>query len=205
MMTHVHAVAEHRRTGWAGPRAATVIGVVVVAAGIGVGVLRYVGTDPPETPLERLLGAVALGAVVAAPGILALLARTDRPALLLPAAGVLGLCSFLSFVLLPLLVASGLLFVVFVVRIAERPPPVLRTLAAVAWVSIVLLAAVVALFVHADPRTRTVGTSTYGTSDVLTAIESLISLGRGATAITGGWLLASPTPRFSARLTSVRS
>src|SRR4051794_443880 len=65
------------------------VGVVVVAAGLGLAALRFAGGTPAEQGLEGAIGALALGAVVAAPGVLAILAVRDRTVLLLPAAIIL--------------------------------------------------------------------------------------------------------------------
>ena len=99
-----------RSLGLAGAcRTIVAIGSCIVAAGLAIVVVRYLGRSPAETGVEAWMGPVALGAVIAAPGVLAILSLSDRPALLLPAATVLIPVSFLSFagVLLPLLVLAG--------------------------------------------------------------------------------------------------
>jgi hypothetical protein len=90
------------------------IGWFIVCSGVGVGVLRYIdpdGASAVERAMEGPWGGLALAAVVAAPGVLVLLALRDRPALLLPAAIILLPLSFLSFagILLPLLIPAGML------------------------------------------------------------------------------------------------
>ena len=64
---------------------ALVVGVLVVLCGVAITAVRYVGEDPLARNAESLVAALALGGVVAAPGVLALIAAgTGRPALLLP-------------------------------------------------------------------------------------------------------------------------
>jgi hypothetical protein len=163
-----------------------------VTAGLAIVVVRFLGRSPAETALEAWLGSLALGAVVAAPGVLAVLALRDRPALLLPAATVLVPVSFLSFagILLPLLVPAALLFVAYGRRSALRPGPPVRTAAALAWVQVLLVAAVAALLVHQDPRAYATELEQGSTSDVVTVAEALVSLALVGAALAGGWALA---------------
>jgi len=68
-------------------RAAQVTGWLLVLAGAGLALLPWFGTAEALRGAEALAAAVALGLLVATPGLLALVgARTGRPALLLPAA-----------------------------------------------------------------------------------------------------------------------
>src|SRR2546430_5503973 len=55
------------------------VGAFVVAAGLALGGLRFVGGTPPERGVEGAIGSLALGAVVAAPGVPAMLAVSERP------------------------------------------------------------------------------------------------------------------------------
>lgn len=176
---------------------AIVVAVLLVLAGVGIAALRFFGGSPPEHRLYDLLGALALGAIVAAPGVLALLARHDRPALLLPAAVVLVPLSFLSFALvtLPLLIPAVMLFVDYARRKRVHPIGWLRATAVTVLVLAMLLAALLALFVHQDPREYTTATAGYGTSDVITAAEALLSLALVGGALGVGWTLAAPRPR----------
>ena len=163
--------SERRSLGFAGsPRTIATIGACIVTAGLAIVVVRFLGRSPAETALEAWLGSLALGAVVAAPGVLAVLALWDRPALLLPAATVLVPVSFLSFagILLPLLVPAVLLFVAYGRRSALRPGPPVRTAATLAWVQVLLMAAVAALLVHQDPRAYVTELEQGSTSDVVT-------------------------------------
>ncbi len=94
-------------------RTVLVVGWVVVAAGMAGVALRTVNGAPGARADPRaLLATLAVGAVIAAPGVMALLARHDRPVLVLPAAVILVPAAFLSFagVLLPLLIPAYLLF-----------------------------------------------------------------------------------------------
>jgi hypothetical protein len=174
-----------------------VIGWFILFAGVGVGALRYLdpdGSSAAERAMEGPWGGLALGAVVAAPGVLVLLARRDRPVLLLPAAIILFPVSFLSFagILLPLLIPAGLLVAAHARRSASHPLETWRTgLVALAVVAL-LIAAAISLFVHEDPRNYTTPTESGGTSDVITPLETLICFAFVTTAIAIGWLATAP-------------
>lgn len=163
--------------------------------------MRYVGGAPPERGLEGALGAAALGAVVAAPGVLALLALRERPGLLLPAATALVPLAFFSFtgVTLPLLVPAVMLFVAYRRCSSAHRPPWGRAVLANANVLAFLLAAVVALFLHDDPRQWSSATGGGSTGDVITLGESLISLAFTFAAVAAGWLLIPPAPGIDAK------
>lgn len=173
-------------------RLVQVTGGVVIAAGVGFGVLRFVGDVPPAQDLEAALGATAFGAVIAAPGVLALLALRDRPALLVPAAAVLIPLSFLSFALvtLPLLIPAFLLMRAYL-RAAHTGSGWRAALTTVVVLTL-LVAALAALFAHEDPREYVTETTHYGTSDIVTYGESALSLALTVTAIGAGWRLAAP-------------
>ncbi len=170
------------------------VGGLLVAAGLGLAAIRFVGASPMEDGLEGALGSFALGAPVMATGVLAWMSLHDRSALLAPAAIVLVPLSFLSFALvtLPLLVPAAML-AVGQHRRSEVVPS--RRAALVSAVVVALLvAAVVALFVHLDPRDYTTASSSGSTSDVITTIEALISLALTTTALRAGWVLAARRP-----------
>jgi hypothetical protein len=176
------------------------IGSIVVVAGVAVGFLRYVdpdGASAAQRAMEGPWGGLALGAVVAAPGVLVLLAFFDRPVLLLPAAIILVPLSFLSFagILLPLLIPAGVLVAAYTRRSPSHPLRAGRTGVVVISVVALLLAAAISLFVHEDPRQYTTPTESGGTSDVITPLETLICLAFVTAAIATGWLAASPTDR----------
>jgi hypothetical protein len=170
------------------------IGGLVVLAGAALAAVRFVGGTPTEQGLEGAMGALALGTIVAVPGVLALLGLADRPALLIPAATVLVPLSFLSLagVTLPLLIPAVMLFIAYGRRSSAQPAPPGRAVLTTASVLALLIAAVVALFFHQDPRTYSTANGGGSTSDVITAIESLISLTLATAAIAAGWLLAAP-------------
>lgn len=178
-------VREHQRL-------VQVTGGLVITAGVGFGVLRFVGDVPPAQDLEAALGATAFGAVIAAPGVLALLALRDRPALLVPAAAVLIPLSFLSFALvtLPLLIPAFLLMRAYL-RAAHTGSGWRAALTTVVVLTL-LVAALAALFAHEDPREYVTETTHYGTSDIVTYGESALSLALTVTAIGAGWRLAAP-------------
>ena len=170
------------------------IGAFVVAAGLALAALRFVGGTPPEQRVEGAVGSLALGAVVAAPGVLAILAVRDRPALLLPAAIVLIPLSFLSFALvtLPLLIPAAMLLIGYSGRSSGRPEAVGKTGGTLLAVFVLLATAVVILFIHQDPRSYTTSTGGGSTSDVITFAESLPSIALTACAVASGWVLAAP-------------
>lgn len=167
---------------------------MVTAAGVGLAFLRYFGTEPAWRGIEGAMAGAALGAVVAVPGILALLARVDRPWLLMPAATLLFPLSILSIVLLPLLIVAALLLVSFGRRSTGRTTQGGRAALMTLTVIVLLTAAAVTLFVHEDPRSYTTATGGGSTSDVITMAESLISLSLSSAAIAAGWLLAPLDP-----------
>jgi hypothetical protein len=170
------------------------VGSIVTAAGVGLAFLRYFVTEPAWRGIEGAMAGAALGAVVAVPGILALLAQVDRPWLLMPAAILLFPLSILSFVLLPLLIAAALLLVSFGRRSTGRTTQGGRAALMTLTVIVLLTAAAVTLFVHEDPRSYTTATGGGSTSDVITMAESLISLSLSSAAIAAGWLLAPLDP-----------
>jgi len=173
-------------------RVVSLSGGLIVAAGIGFALVRFFGEVPPAQNLETAAGAAAFGAVIAAPGVLALLALRDRPALLLPAAMLLVPLSFLSFALvtLPLLIPAFLLVRGF--ARADLGHPGWRVAATTIGVLALLIAAMAALFVHDDPRHYTTDTGDYSTSDIVTYIEATLSLALTATAIAIAWRLNPP-------------
>ena len=170
-----------------------VAGAVVLVMGAAIAVIRFVGGSPAERGLEGALGACALGAVIAAPGALALLARIDRPALLIPAGVLLLPLSGVSIATLPLLIPAVMLLVAYVRR---RPPeavqPPLLVALSSAVVIMVVVAALVSLFIHEDPRTWSAPTSSGETSDVITIGEALVSLLLTGTALVLGWRGTAP-------------
>lgn len=169
------------------------VGALVVAAGLALAGFRFVGGTPPEQGVEGAIGSLALGAVVVAPGVLAMLAVRDRPALLLPAAIALIPLSFLSFALvtLPLLIPAVMLLIGYGRR-SGGYVALGKTAGTLLAVLVLLAGAVVVLFIHEDPRSYTTSTGGGSTSDVITFAESLPSLALTACAVATGWALAAP-------------
>ncbi|MHB1091130.1 MAG: hypothetical protein ACYC0U_08760 [Ilumatobacteraceae bacterium] len=167
-----------------------VTGIFVIAAGAALVLVRFFGEAEPGRNLETAVGAVAFGAVIAAPGVLALLALHDRPALLLPAAVLLIPLSFLSFALvtLPLLIPAFLLFRTYARNAVSGTG--LRTAATTVVVLLFLVAAFIALFAHADPREFVGESATFGTSDIMTYAETALSLVLTSVALIVGWRFA---------------
>lgn len=170
------------------------VGVLLVAAGLALALLRYLGGSPAERGVEGALGSLALGAPVAVTGVLALLALRDRPVLLLPAAIALVPLSFLSFagVTLPLLIPAVMLVLAYGRRSARRRPPRGTTIGSVVAIFALLFAAVVVLFLREDLRTYSTATGSGSISDTISLAESLPSLALSAAAVVAGWLLADP-------------
>lgn len=183
------------RAGWASsPAFVRSVAAFLVLAGLGLAAIRFAGASPADDGVEGALGSLALGAPVAATGVLALLAARDRAILLLPAAVVLVPMSFLSFALvtLPLLIPSALLFIAHRRRASVEPISTGRAILTLGVVAVLLIGAIAALFVHQDPRAYTTATGGGSTSDVITAVEAAISLALTAGAVAAGWRLAAP-------------
>jgi hypothetical protein len=172
-----------------------VAGALVLALGVALGVIRFVGGSPAERGVEGALAACALGAVIAAPGALALLARFDRPALLVPAGVLLMPLSGVSMAgaTLPLLIPAVMLLVAYGRRRPHSdalPAPLVALLSAV--VIMLVIAALVSLFIHEDPRSWVTPAESGATSDVVTIGESLVSLLLVGAALVVGWRSAAP-------------
>jgi hypothetical protein len=176
-------------------------GLLIVTAGLvfaiaaALGVVRQVGASPVEWGVEGVVASLALVALLATPGVLVLLARADRPSLLVTAGTVLLPCSLISLAgaTLPLLIPAVMLLVVGARRSDARGN---RPCAPVAVTTLVVLVLVVvaglALFAHDDPRTYSTPTSSGETSDVITVAESLLCLGLLGLAALAAWYLAAP-------------
>lgn len=196
------AAASGTRLGVAGSDAfVATMGGLILAGAVALGLARYFGASPAEHNLEGAVGAVAWAAVLAAPGVLALLALAHRPVLLLPAAIMLVPLSFLSLagVMLPLLIPAVMLFTAYGRRSAGLPAR--RGSTAVTTVVTVglLVEAGVVLLVHDDPRTYSTPTSSGGVSDVVTYAESAVSLAVVAAAIVWAWWASAPGHTAAAR------
>lgn len=171
------------------------VGGLIVAFAAVLGAVRFAGRSPAETAAEAAVSSVALAAVIAAPGVLTLLARRQgRASLLLPVGIALIPLSFLSFagVLLPLLIPAVVVLVVYGRRSAVEPPPLVPAAVSAVVVLLFLVVAVMALFAHEDPRSYSTPTESGGTSDVVTYAEALVSIALVATGIGVGWALSRP-------------
>jgi hypothetical protein len=182
-----------------GPRWRRIVGLcggVVIADGAATGAIAVAGRQP----VDPILGLVALGAVIAAPGVLTLIGLRDRPHLWLAAAIAALPLAFLSFAglafpLVPAAVVLGYAWSKRGVLDGARslaPPVVLVPLLAV-----LQLAAAAALFLDDDPASWTTAEGGGSTSDVITEGEALVSLAVIAGLLVAGWVLS--TPRRSPR------
>jgi hypothetical protein len=185
--------AEEDNLGIAGSRVfvAAVGGLVVAGAG-ALGLLRFFGGAPELRGPEAASGALALGAVMAVPGALALLSLAERPALLLPAGILLIPLSFVSFagVTLPLLIPAVMLLVAYGRRSSGLAAYPGQAAVCVVVAVALVVAAFLALFANDDPRRYSTPTGGGGTSDVITVAEASISLALTGIAVVGSWFLA---------------
>lgn len=172
-----------------GRRTAAITGGLVVVVGMVTGIVATAGREP----VDPLLGSLALGAVVAGPGLVALLGLRQRAALWLPAGIAAMPLAFLSFagVTLPLFPAG----IVLVATWARSEPPTAKPAKAIvttATVVVLLIAAAVALFISDDPASWTTPTESGETSDIVTNGEAMLSLTSLAMALGAGWALTRP-------------
>jgi hypothetical protein len=172
--------------------------VFLVAALLAV--VCVLASDKAETGPETVLRAAAISGLVAGPGVLIVLARADRPSLLVTAGVALMPVSMISFagLALPVLIPAVVLLVAGARRSDARTD---RPCAPMAVTTLVVLTLVVvaalALFAHDDPRSWQRGEVGGSTSDVVTVAESLLSLGLGSLAVCAAWYLATPVTRRS--------
>jgi hypothetical protein len=175
-------------TGAAGRQQGVVVaGVAAVLLGVALGVVAGANASPADP----VLGSAALGALVAAPGALALLGLRDRAGLWLPAGLAALPLAFLSFAGLTLpLLPSAVVFVVAWVRHPGSHAGSVVHLGAVAPLVVILLfGAAVALFMSDDPASWTTATGGGSTSDIITNREALLSLACTMLALITGWTL----------------
>ncbi|HEV7759101.1 MAG TPA: hypothetical protein VGO78_08935 [Acidimicrobiales bacterium] len=178
-------------TGAAGRQRGVVgAGVAAVLLGVVLGVVAGAGASPAEP----LLGFAALGAVVAAPGVLALLGLRDRPGLWLPAGLAALPLAFLSFagLALPLVPVAVVLVMAWVRHPGSHSGTVVHPGVVTPLVVVLLVGAAVALFVSEDPASWTTATGGGSTSDVITDREALLSLACTMLALVAGWTLTRP-------------
>jgi hypothetical protein len=172
---------------------------VVAGAGLAVadGALVGVVANAGREPFDPVLGAVALGVVVAAPGLVALLGLRDRPQLWLAAGCAAMPLSFLSFagLTLPLLPAAVLCVLGWARHgVLREARPLVHPIISTALVVVLLLGAAVALFAMEDPASWTSPTGSSSTSDITTNGEAAISLAAVLIALGAGWVLNQPRP-----------
>lgn len=194
MITTVATSAGDTRLGVAGSTGFIAVSAgMIVAGAVALGFARFFAGAPVlEQNLEAAVASLALAAVVAAPGVLALLALADRPVLLLPAGIMLVPLSFLSLagVTLPLLIPAVMLFTAYGRRSSALPSPRGQSAVTTLVTVVLLLVAGLVLFVHPDPRSYSTPTSGGGVSDVVTYVESATSLAVVAIAIGWAWVAA---------------
>lgn len=145
-------------TGWV-----DVVGLLLILAGVGLGIIRFLGEDPVARSAESLTTSIALGALVATPGVLCLIAnRTGRTPLLLPAAIVLALLSTLSPATLTLIIGA----VALAWRWVRSPPGASRwrSAAGAALVVAGAIGAAALLLFRATTRTFASGNHSYMTT-----------------------------------------
>jgi hypothetical protein len=197
MIRGMQAAGSDARLGVAGsPAFLGGVAAFLVAGGVALGVVRFLGGSRFERDATGVLASMAFGGVVATVGVLVRLGLRDRPVLLVPAAVFLVPLSFLSFagILLPLLVPAVLLLVAYARRSAAQQAAGGREALALLAVLVCLVASVAALLVHEDPRSWRDETGGASTSDVVTVAEALLSLALQGAALASGWLLARPRP-----------
>jgi hypothetical protein len=169
-------------------RGVVAAGVAVVLLGVVLGVVASAGA----IPADPVLGFAALGALVAAPGVLALLGLRDRAGLWLPAGLAAFPLAFLSFagLTLPLLPLAAVFVTAWVRHPRSHTSAVVHPAVAAPLVVTLLLGAAVALFISDDPASWTTSTGGGSTSDVITNREALLSLACTMLALVTGWTLA---------------
>jgi hypothetical protein len=179
-----------------GDRAVLATAAVALLLAAVLGAVFFAGAGPAESGAERALGAIAIAAIVGAPGGLALLARWDRSSLLVVAGVTLVPLSLLSFsgATLPLLVPAVLLVRAGVRRSRSWSTPCAPAALTTLVVLVLEATAVVALLAHQDPRTWGDGHGGGSTSNVVTVAESLVALHLVALALLTAWYLATPLP-----------
>jgi hypothetical protein len=179
------------------PLVTAVAGLVFVLAG-ALGGIRYAGATPAEGGAERVLASVALAAVAGLPAVLAVLARSRRPSLLVAAGAGLAPLSLvaMSGATLPLIVPAALLLVAGAQRSGgDATEPCAPVPVTTALVVVAMIGAALALFAHQDARTWGGPAAGGSTSDVVTLPESLAALGIVSLTAVVAWYLATPVVR----------
>lgn len=165
----------------------------IVGIGVVVAVIRFINTPAVGRNLETVLASIALGGVVALVGGIALVASSNRPTLLWILGLILAPLSLLSFagLLLPLLIPA---FIFFRIALNHRSTEArFKTIGINAVIAVLMFAAIVSLFMTADPREyydeqeRT----NYSTSDEIATHESISAIVLSLAAIAAASLLVS--------------
>ena len=179
-----------------GGAAVRVAAAAVVLMGAVGATVSFVGA-PPRAEAARLLAAAALGLAVAGPGLVALVVARRCPTLLFACGATVLPRVVLSFspLFLPLLPAA-----VVLLSGSSRPCPsghgIGRHLVGNVLLVVLSLAAVAALFAHADPVSgSSPGGGTWSSSDVISAAEAAWSIGLTLSAVAVGQWLARPGAR----------
>ena len=163
-----------------------------IAAGVALAAIRgFNGQDYDRS----LLPTLAFGALIAAPGVLALMAMRRRPALYLAAAILYVPISFLSMagITLPLLFVGAMALVAHSRHGDESLTVVPAPLTAIVLLIINVATWGAMVFNGSDdPRCSSTATSTTCTSDIVTTSEALLGLAGVALILAAGWYLSRP-------------
>jgi hypothetical protein len=176
----------------------TVTGAALdLIAATALGLVRYVGSSPPERGAEGVFVAVVFAGVLALPGLVALIGLRRRPMVVIAAGALLLPLSFLSFALvtLPLLLPALLLMVAgarFDRSLGSGSAG--REILAGACVVGFGIAALVGLYATQDPTEWSTAREQGSTSDIITTREGLTGAGFLAAALLAP-LLVPPRDR----------
>ena len=184
-------------SGWR--RGALVCGCLAILAGVALALLRYGGgpTDRGWGMDDHLGGSIAMGAVIAGVGVVALLARRRRPLLLFATGVALVPICIVSVVLLPgVFIVIGMFLAAASAPPPRTPRPPLRTFLTIALVAALHIAAMFALILHLDARTIATPMMISSTEDVITWVEVALSLGCTALAVFVAWTMPPEEPRL---------
>jgi hypothetical protein len=162
---------------------------LVVVAGVALVGVRFAGDPAAMRGPTSLLAAVALGAVVIAPGLaIALAARNGAPALLGAAALALAPLSLLSPATVPLLVITVVLLVAWARQ--PRNGPLLRVAAAVVALPLGTTCAAAILLLVTTERAGIADGTVHSTDGWVTVPTSTVALAVTALGTAASWWLA---------------
>jgi hypothetical protein len=180
--------AQARELRWRPVIAALASAILIVTGGLVAAVALA-----DRTPVEPLAGPVAVGVLLAAPGVVGLLGLRDRPDLWLAAALGAFLTSLMASVLIVVVLPAGVALAFCWLRQASGTRrSVVHPLVVAVVVQILLVAAAAALFLSEDPRTWEDHDSTGSTQDIITNTEAGLSLTGVALAVAAAWVLSRP-------------